>query len=315
MSHLQRWVQDNSADLGMIFLSLILGFHFIVVKDALEIFQPITYNALRFTLAFPAVLALALRNRQLMRFEQQDLRYLFAITIVGLVGYQVLFVLSLNFTTSTNSALLIATMPIWTALISIFRRIMEPRTGLTIGLIVTFVGVAVVILSQGDASFSISRDDIWGSLMALGAAMALGTNAVLSQPLVVRYGGLSNALYKHMFTSLGLVIIAVPDLMTLRPADIPSSIWPNLLYSSFLASLSGFLISNYALGKIGAARTATYNNFWPIVAAISGIIVLGETLTPLLLIGGILTLAGVAIARHYMHSREGQYIPVKTSRA
>lgn len=303
MDSLRRWILDNNADAAMMALSLILGFHFIVVKDALEAFQPITYNAMRFSLALPVVLLLAFRHRHQMRFSRQDLIFLFWMTVIGLVGYQVLFVLSLSFTTSTNSALLIATMPIWTALLSILQRSIDLRTGLMIGLGITFVGVALVILSQGEADLGFSSDDVMGSLMALGAAMVLGMNAVYTQPLVVRYGGLGNALYKHIFTSLGLLLIAVPDLVTLKADDFAPDIWPNLLYSGYLASLSGFLISNYALGKIGAARTAAYNNFWPVVAAISGVLVLGEKLTPLLMIGGAMTLVGVALARHYMHSR------------
>jgi drug/metabolite transporter (DMT)-like permease len=289
-----------SADFGMAWVTVVWGFHYIVIKDAVQYFNPITFNALRFALALPVFFFIAARNRHVFRFERRDLLMLIGMTLIGLVGYQVLFVTAVQYTTSTNAALLIATMPLWTAVFSIVLGTLSLRRGLMIGLAITLFGVIMVVLSRAGANFSMSSDDLIGSAMALLAAVIFAIYLLASKPFVDRYGGLSNALVKQWVTAFGLLVLAMPDIITLRPSDFPLKLLPNFLYSGLLACVGGYLISNYAIGKIGPARTAMYNNFAPLFAAFGGILLLHEHMTGGLLIGGALTMVGVNLVRRQM---------------
>lgn len=301
-----------SADLAMGLLTLIWGFNFIVVKDAIRLLDPITFNAIRFFVGAVTMIPLVVHYRHLFKFTWRDTATLAVMTLFGSVIYQVLFVNSLKFTTSTNTALLVATMPTWTAAVSVGLGIVTLRRNLVLGLLVTFVGVALVILSRAEDGLSISHGDMVGGVMALVAAFFLGAFWVLSKPFIDRYGGLSNAIFKHWLTTFGLMVLALPDLVRLRPASFPMEVLPNIIFSGILASVGGYLITNYAIGKIGAVRTATYNNFSPLIAAVAGILVFGYPVPPMLVIGAVLVFAGIILVRRNTQTRRA---PVMTPAA
>ena len=295
MSYLQRY----SADLLTMLLVLILGFHFIVVKDAIQHFTPITYNAIRFLIGAFVMLAVGWRIRHQLRFERRDLIYLFVAAMLGLVGYQVLFITSLSLTTSTNTSLMVMTMPTWTAIISMLTGRIVVRKGLFVGLLMVTFGVALVVLSGSSSGVGVSRNDVLGSAIGLGAAALLGGFVVLTSDLITKYGALPNSVFRHLFTTIGLTTIAAPDMLSLSVADFPIELLPHFLYSGLLASLAGFTISNYAIKKLGPARFTSYNNFIPVVTAIAGVVVLGDTLTTGLVLGGAMTISGVAMVRRF----------------
>lgn len=298
------WKQYN-ADVAMMYLMVIWGLHYIVVKDAVTYFDGLTFNAIRFVLGTIIMIPIGFRFRKILAvWEWRDLRYLVFITLCGSVLYQILFVTSLRYTTATNTALLGSTMPMWTAIISIILGTIILKRSLIIGLVMTLLGVVLVILSREGESLSIAHHDLIGDSLALAAAFVLGAFWIASKPLIDKYGSLSNAIYKHWITAFGLVMVSLPNLLKTSPSDIPPSIIPNILFSGLVASISGYLISNYAIGKMGAARTSTYNNFSPIIAAVAGILFLHEPLTAGILIGAALTLIGVAIVRRYMQTRQ-----------
>lgn len=297
---MRHWLQNYLADILMIYLVLVLGMHFIVVKDAIANFDPITFNAIRFAMGALIVSVIAWRNRKALRMERNDLIFLGIATLIGLAGYQAMFVTSLDYTTSTNTALMVATMPTWTAIISVQTGKIFPTRGFSLGLIITLGGVVVVILSSGGA-VGLSRNDMIGSLIALFAALVMALFVVTTSHIIDKYGGFTNSIYRHLFTTFGLMMFALPDLVTLTPADFPVNILPNLFYSAFVAGISGYFISNYAIKKLGPTRFSTYNNFMPLVTAVAGILILKEPFTVGLVAGGGLTLVGVALVRATIH--------------
>jgi drug/metabolite transporter (DMT)-like permease len=103
------------ADLLLIIVAVIWGFNVVAVKLALGTLTPLTFNALRFVGA-------ALASWLLLSFSGQGLLHLKAdwrrIGVLGLLGhgvYQVMFILGTNLTSAGNTALLLATIPVWVA--------------------------------------------------------------------------------------------------------------------------------------------------------------------------------------------------------
>lgn len=300
------YIRQHLADFLSIYVVTVFGIHFIVLKDAVSEFAPITFNAIRFMIGAVVMGAIAFRMRGRLYMAPRDRRYLFVATMIGLVGYQVLVVLALELTTSTNVSLMASTMPSWAALISVLSGRILPRTGLFFGLFTVLLGVAIVVLNNTDDGFSLQGPDIVGSGLALLGAFILGSFMVLTTGLIERYGGLTNAIYRHLFTAFGLGVLAMPDMVTLTLDDLPLELVPNFLFSGIVASLSGFFISNYAISKIGPTRFANYSNFQPVVTATAGILLLGEPLTVGLVVGGVLTLSGIMIVRRFTIDRPAQ---------
>ncbi len=287
----------------MCFVTVIWGFHFIVVKEALSQFAPVTFNAIRFSIGTPVILLIALRTPSAWRVPRRTWGRILLTTLLGSLGYQVLFVLGIKRTTSTNTALLNATSPTWTALFTIALGWVSLRRGLLVGIAITLGGVICVVLGGAESGLAFSHNDVTGSVMILVASVMAALSALISKSLVDQVGSMAMAVWSYVLTAVGLAVLAVPNLVTLSASDLPLRVWPKLLYSGLLSSVLGFLIWNYALKQIGPTRAATYNNITPIVAAVASIAILGEPLTPALVAGGVLTLCGVVLVRRNIYLR------------
>ncbi len=289
--------RPQGADLAMSLIVIVWGVHYIVVKDAFDNLAPLTFNAIRFMIGLPILLLAVARQSSSLRLERRDALRLIPLGLIGPFGYQLFFVLGLARTTSTNTALLSSTMPLWTAILTIALGMVVIRRQMLIGVIMSLAGVTLVILGGAGSTLSISRSDLVGSGLALGAAIVVAYYNIAVKPLIDRYGGTVIALWTYIVSTLGLIVVSAPDLLTLTPAAIPVRVWPHLLYSGVLSCAMGFLVENYALHRIGPARTALYYNFTPLIAAVAGVAVMGDPVTVTLVAGAALTVIGTRIVR------------------
>ncbi len=297
MNAQSRIPRPHRADLAMSIIVLVWGFNFIVMKDSLDEVPVLVFTALRFAVGAPVMVVFVLRDRALRQISGRDLLVLAGLMLVFSVVYQVLILAGLQRTTSTNSALLASTIPVWTALFSLVAGLVALRGRMMLGIGLTWTGVVLVIISRREGGFSLSGDDLLGSAMVLGAAMLVAASALLSKPLIDRLGAVRFAVWSYFFTAAGLAVLAVPELVSKGDTIDWVGNTPHILYSGMLASAGGFLAWHYALGELGPSRASTYHNFTPVVAALAGIMVLGEPVTLGLVIGGPLALFGVMIVR------------------
>jgi drug/metabolite transporter (DMT)-like permease len=297
LSTLKAIASRYRADLAMTIIIMVWGFHYIVLKEGVSEIAPLTYNALRFAVGLPVISLVAVRHPSIVHISRQDVWKIVVINLFGSVAYQALLTWSIKLTTATNVALLAATSPAWVALLSMIMGIVITRRRMLIGIGVTFGGVALVVLSRAGFGLALSYDDLIGSALILAAAFMAAFAAIYTKPLVDRLGGLVLAVWSYWVTTAGLLALDAPALFSLSPHSLPLRVVPNLLYSGTLSAAIGYIVWNYALRVLGPTRASTYNNFTPIVAALAGIIVLGEPFSPGLLAGGILTLTGVVLVR------------------
>lgn len=297
MSTLKAIASRYRADLAMTIIIMVWGFHYIVLKEGVSEIPPLTYNALRFALGLPVISLVIVRHPAIVHLSRGDVWKIVVINLFGSIAYQALLAWSIKLTTATNVALLAATNPAWIALLSMVMGLVATRRRMLIGIGVTFGGVVLVVLSHAGSGLALSSDDLVGSALILAAAFMAAFAAIYTKPLVDRLGGLVLAVWGYWVTTAGLLALDAPALLSFSTHSLPLRVVPNLLYSALFSGVSGYLVWNYALRALGPTRASTYNNFTPIVAAAAGIIVLGEPFSPGLLIGAILTLAGVVMVR------------------
>jgi drug/metabolite transporter (DMT)-like permease len=287
----------HRADVAMSLMVIVWGVHYIVVKDAFGNLAPLTFNAIRFMIGLPILLLAVARHPASLKIARRDALKLIPLGLIGPFGYQIFFVLGLARTTTTNTALLGSTMPLWTAILTIVLGIIVIRRQMIAGVIMSVIGVVLVVLGSSGTSLSISGADLVGSMMALASAMVTAYYNITVKPIIDRYGGTVVAVWTYVISTVGLIVVSSPDLLSLTPADVPTRVWPHLIFSGAISCALGFLIENYSLRTLGPARTALYYNFTPLVAAISGVAFMGDPLTLALIAGAGLTVAGTRIVR------------------
>lgn len=207
---------------------------------------------------------------------------------VGVIGYQVCFfsgTADLGVATGTlvalGSAPLIAGLLAWA--------VGQGRPDGT-WLVATAVAIAGLALLLGA-----SREfDPVGASAALGAGLAYAVYTVAAKHLVETAGAGGTAAISGMF-ALGAVP-ALLVLLALRPD------WPAtpagaglLLYLGLVPTALAYLLFGRGVAVLPVGTVATLTLAEPVVAAVLGVAVLGESLTPVALLGALLVIGALAL--------------------
>ena len=114
---------------------------------------------------------------------------LLLISLIGHVGNQVCFIQGISRTTASNSSLLLATSPIFIALLGFVMRIEQVTFSAGAGIGLSFVGI-ILIVGLGGGGVSAAAETLPGNLLTLAAAICWASNTILSKPLLHRYSPL-----------------------------------------------------------------------------------------------------------------------------
>jgi drug/metabolite transporter (DMT)-like permease len=219
------------------------------------------------------------------------------IFILGVIGnsiYQTLFMVALHRTTVGNTAILLATSPLQTALLGAATGMEKPNRNLVIGLLLALLGAGLVVSNGG---LSVDRATLIGDLAALGAAScwAIFTLGVRRLPT-----DLSPLKVTALTTIAGaplLLLVAAGDLATLRWGAVSLLAWGGLTYSVVLSIGVAYLLWNASVLAVGANRTAIFNCLTPLLAMVIAWPALHEVPGMVQWGGGLLIIAGVILGR------------------
>lgn len=216
--------------------------------------------------------------------------------LVGIGVYQVLFHVGLSYTTASNSSVLCATSPIWTAMIAAASRQEKITAAQIAGILISFAGVALVI-AGGNGSLTLSGHGIWGDVLTAIGAIVSALGAVVSVRLLKRYSALRVLSWAMVCGTLFLLFFVWPELASHNWAHMSFNAWLALAYGGIVVAGIGYVIFWKSIGEIGATRTMVYNTLVPPVAVLIAILTLREASSPLQVVGGAFVLGGVALTR------------------
>jgi len=193
---------------------------------------------------------------------------------------------------SDGGALAPGMLPFWTALAAyaLAREVPGPRR--RVGLAMILAGALVVSLWQ---IFAGTIDGAWkGHLMFL-----TGSGAWAVYSVIFRQSGLSplHGLVIGLFWGALLVtpLLLATGNVTFATAS-RGDIAAMIVLQSFVIAILAMFLFGYAVKILGAAETAAFGALTPILALLGGVVFLGETVTPLKVVGVALVAAGVFLA-------------------
>ncbi len=292
----------SSNDLLMLTAVLIWGINFTAVKLALREFTPLAFNGVRFSLATVAMSAILVwqarthHDADLLRLPRYDWLRIILLGILGNTLYQLLFITGMNHTTPANSSLLMATAPIWVAVIGYLLRIERISPVMWSGILLSFAGMIVLILG-GEGQLRLGASTLPGDAMLLGCAIVWALFTTLSKPFLGRYSPLKLTTWTMITGTAPLAVICLPAIMRQDWRTISAVGWGALLFSALLAVVVGYLVWYTSVQRVGNARTAIYSNVTPVFAIAIAWLLLGSTLTWLQGLGALVVLLGLALTR------------------
>ena len=273
---------------------LVWGSTYLVIAIAIETIPPFTMAATRFVVAGLLLLAFA-RSRQL---PWPNRRQWGAATLVGtllLVGGNGLVTWAELTVPSSIAALLITTVPLWmTILDGLVYGGARPKRRTWIGVVLGFVGVAVLVRPTGD---ELGALPLLGTLALLAAAFSWANGSLWSRRLPLPNSPLM-AVGAEMLTG-GLVLAAIAGLRgefgALDLAAVSARSGWSLAYLVLFGSIAALTGYQYLLRTISAAAVSTYAFVNPLVAVTLGWFVADEPITVRVLVAGSLIVTAVVV--------------------
>ena len=280
-------------DLEMLLVSLIWGGNFSVSKFAMIQLSPLAFSAIRFAAASALLLFVAWRLGALQQLPRRTLWGLIGLGVVGNTFYQTAFMTGLSMTTATNSAMIVASLPVVVALLGSLFGIERARLSTWLGVALGTGGVALVVLARG---VHFHAGSFRGDLLTLFAVLCWSCYTVG----VRQVGAGVNPLQITAITTLagtpGLVLVGAPGLLRQDWSAVSWQTWAALGYAGLLALVLCYVFYNRAVQGIGTARTTIYNCVTPLVAMLIAWQTLGEVPTGLQFAGVGLVIAGVLVS-------------------
>lgn len=277
--------------------TIIWSGNFIVARGVIKQIPPISLAFYRWVTATLIMLPLAWK-----RFQQEKTinfkhcSYFLWTGLTGVTLFNTLVYIAGHHSPAINLALIGTTSSSVFAIIlaAIFLR--EPIKPLRIaGLLLCITGI-VILLSRGSweqlKAFRFSAGDGWVLLGAL--SFAIYNILVRRKPAGIHP---LNFLFT-IFASGTLILLPfyLLELTYAEPVTWSFNLVLIILYLSAGASVIAFLCWNVAIARLGAARTALFGNLIPVFSILEAVLILGEELTMVHVLSGILVIAGVVIA-------------------
>lgn len=270
--------------------------NFIVVKAANAQIPPVTFAFLRFGIA-ALTLLIALRWREGSWAPPTPRRDALAIMALGGIGfgvYQFLWSLALQHIPAGDSALLIATTPVITALLAgASGADVLTRTKL-LGSIVSFAGVAVVITAGHGLSIG---GELVADVMTLISATCWAIFTAFGSNILRRHSPLRTTAWAMVGGSLVLLVPALVQAAGKDFATVTIDAWAGLAFSAFIPAGVANVVVFAAIKLLGPTRITAYQFLVPFMAVLMGAAFLGEPVRVDQLLGGGIIVLGVAIAR------------------
>lgn len=280
----------------LLLTAVIWALNFSVVKMTLAEIDPLSFNGFRFALATTVIWLALRRSGQDLKVLPGDWGTLIVLGLLGNLIYQMLFIFGIDRTYSANAAVMLGTIPVWVGLVSHFSRT-EAMTRLkAIGVTLAFAGV-LTIMAGAEAGLSLKSDNLAGDLIILLSAAVFGVYTVRSRRLLDRYTPLQLSTLTMITGGLALVATGLPTMLVLDYAAVSPLAWAGVVYSGVLSIGFAFIIWNYGILRVGAVRTATYQNLVPVMGLVFGLLLLGEKLTLMQYGGSGIVIAGIVLAR------------------
>ncbi len=283
-----------AADLGMLTVCLIWGLNFSVTKLAIAQMPPLAFTAIRFSTASLLLWLILRLTEKAQPLPRPVLVRLIVLGVVGNTLYQLVFITGLAHTTATNSALILAMMPMTVAVMAGMLGYERITSRMRWGIFLGTAGVVLVIATRG---VGFSAGTLVGDLLSVLAVLTWASYTVGLRAVPPGVSSLRVTTVTTIAGAPGLVLAGLPQVARLEWAAVPREAWGGLIYATLLSLVVAYLLWNRSVKAVGSTRTAIYMCITPVVAVAGAWLILGERPHPLQGLGAVLIVAGVLLTR------------------
>jgi drug/metabolite transporter (DMT)-like permease len=172
----------------------------------------------------------------------------------------------------------------------------------------------VVLIVVGGASGAKLGSNLLGDGLALTNVFVSSVSVLPILPLLRRYSAHRILTYEMLIGTAILMPFAVPGLLAQDYARVTLAGWGSLGYAVVFSGILTNLLYFTAIGRVGPSRAAVYQYLQSFLAVLFAVILLGEQITALQVLGGIVVVGSIIFGRSRLGRRPGSPGPARTAR-
>ncbi len=238
------------------------------------------------------VFLLVRRGAWSLRVARRDLMFLGPLGLVGIGFFYLLYFYTVRESTVGTAAILLYSAPAFVVVLARMFLGEALSTAKVLALLLTVGGIFLVAGAYDPANLQVSPKVL---LTGLLSGLTYGLYAIFGRPVAGRLSPDVILSYALFFGAALLVVAALPTLDTL--VGLPARSYLLLFMLAVVHTTLAFVLYTFGIGRLGAGRAAIVATIEPVVAGAMGAILLNEELTVLKVSGGLLVLAGAALAQ------------------
>jgi drug/metabolite transporter (DMT)-like permease len=292
----------RALSIAMLLLAVLTwGGTYVVTKTGVEELPPMLFALLRFVVAALVLVPLAVLRGGMARLPRPTpWRTLVLMGLTGVGLYYTGFNLALTFTTASQGALVQSSIPAVTAIMAMvwLRERLSPQR--IFGIVLAVAGVLLIVArTSPDVS---ARSPRIGNLLMFGTVLVWGVYTILAK----RVADVDVIAVTAVVAVVGTVILIPAALIEAVRTPLPAisaASWLRVLYLGALASAVGYMLYGRALRDLDASLVGAFVNLAPVIGVVSGVVLLGEAIAPVAILGGVLVLLGVWLSSRQATTR------------
>ena len=269
-----------AANAGAFVAAVLFGSSVVAVRVAVQEVPPLSLAVLRFgqgglLLVF---LLLLVGARDLLRVRWRDLPLLILLGAVLFTVFPVTFNAGLRLIEASRGALILATIPIWSALLARVARSERLVPRQVVGIFLSLGGVGLALAERG-LGWQGGLGSLAGDALMLVTALCGAAYAILAQRAFVRYSALTVTTYAMVLGTLLLLPFGLVEGLVGVLPQLDLQTVALLVFLGVFGGALGFFLWTFALTRLTPTQVTVYINLNPLVAMVLAAALLSERLT------------------------------------
>jgi len=268
-------------DLGLLLVTIVWGGGFVVTKNVLDVMKPITFIAIRFSVA--SIPMIFLFYKKLRKASKEDVKNGCILGVLLFLGFLAQTV-GAAYTTPAKTSFITGLNVVLVPFAAIILTKKFPQFKAVVTAFIALGGIALLSLNE---TLTISYGDFLTVLCAIAYALhivAISYYARKTDPLVL-------ASIQIFFTAIASIVFAL--IFEPMPSTLSMGSWIGIFYTAILGTVGAFIIQNMAQKHTPPTHTAVILSMEAVFGALASAIFWHEALTLRAIIGCVLIFAAI----------------------
>ena len=294
----------------LIFASIIWGATFPAIKVVLDYIPPIVLGGVRYLIGAIPILIILAYQKELQNswtFFRHNWKYIVAVGIFMVTIPNITQNIGMKFTTASLASIIQSVGPIVVIILAVLFLSEKLNPYRIAGTAMALIASIFLIWEGG---ISVKDATVYGNVLIFISAVSYGINGAISKAALKTHSPMVLVGYSMLIGGLILFPISLAanegvDWVFEQNTLSISLILALAIFPCFIATLIWFIV----LKTLPVSKQVVYVYLIPIVAVAISIAFLDEELTPLAVVLGVVTVAGVGVAQYETNKKKSAKSP------